>query len=435
MKPDPSHGNVLVLVDEDDAGEQIAQLVAATGERPTIAHWDSPLPPDSGAEFPVDLIVTDRSLDDPDSLAVLRSLHSGELLPHAPRLHLLRDEAAREDLRLAGPDGVSLAMAFPPDPTEFKVRIRLAAEVGRLRREIERSAILDPHTGLNNRAFLLRRLGEELARARRHRTPLSLVLFDVDRLRRINDAFGYNTGDSVVQQFAQIIRVQVRTEDILGRLAGATLAVVMPGNGVRGAATFANKVRTDTEDVLLRHGEEIYPVHVSAGITTYPDASGLESADAMVRAAEAALAEAKARGGNRVFIDANALRRERPLVLVADPDPELVDLAEDFLTLDDYEVVRAESARTALEVLRSRRPDLVVLDLHMAESEDDTPLIERIRSLYPAGRFPIIGLSRDTGIVPEHLARLGVERFITKPFSVSLLRGAAREVLEEARIP
>jgi len=305
--------------------------------------------------------------------------------------------------------------------------------VGRLRREIERSATLDPQTGLSNRAYLLRRLEEEFARARRHRSPLSLVLFDVDRLRRINDTFGHTTGDSVVQQFVEIVRVQVRKEDVLGRLTGAILAVVMPGNGVRGAATFASKVRTDTEEVALRYGDEVYPVHVSVGITTYPDSPDLHTADAMIRAAEGALSEAKARGGNRVFIDERALRHARRVVLVADTDSELLDLAEDLLTLDDFDVVRASSARAALETLRVRRPDLMVVDLHMAEFEGGTPLIEQIQSLFPSGEFPIIGLSRDAGTSPEHLTRLGVDRFITKPFSVSLLRGAARELLEEAR--
>ncbi len=435
MQPDPPHGNVLVLVDDNDAGELIARAVAATGERPAIARWGADLPAGGADGLAIDLVITDRMLDSPASEAVLPRLLSGEIHPHAPRIHLFRTETARQELRRAVPDGLDLSMAFPAAPAELQVRIRLAAEVGRLRREIDRSATLDPATGLSNRTYFLRRLEEEFARAKRHRTALSLVVFDVDRLRRINDTFGWTTGDSVVQQFVEIVRIQVRKEDVAGRLNGATLAVLMPGNGVRGAAAFASKVRTDTEEVVLQYANDLYPVHVSSGITTFPDSPNLHSAEAMLRAAEGALAEAKSRGGNRVFIDEHALRHERRVVLVADTDPELLDSAEDLLTLDDYDVVLADSARAALETLRSRRPDLLVVDLHMAELEGGTPLIEQIQSLFPSGEFPIIGLSRDSGTSPEHLTRLGVDRFITKPFSVSLLRGVARELLEETRTP
>jgi CheY-like chemotaxis protein len=195
----------------------------------------------------------------------------------------------------------------------------------------------------------------------------------------------------------------------------------------------ANKVRTETEEAVLEHDGAEFAMRVSAGISTYPDNQAIASADDLVRVAENALAEAKARGGNRVFIDEATLRRERRVVLVADPDPDLLDLAEDLLTLDDLRVVKAATAQATLETLRSRPPDLLVLDLGMLERDGGAPLIERIQQLFPGNRFPIVGLSRDGGLDPDRLQRLGVDRFITKPFSVSLLRGAARELLDAYR--
>jgi DNA-binding response OmpR family regulator len=139
------------------------------------------------------------------------------------------------------------------------------------------------------------------------------------------------------------------------------------------------------------------------------------------------------RGGNRVFIDEGVLRKERPIVLVVDGDAHLLDLAEDLLAMDDFRVVKAETARTALETLRFRRPDLLVLDLAMPDHEEGVTLIERVLRLFPGSRFPIIGLSGDATADPEKIVRLGVDRFITKPFSVSLLRSAARELLDAYR--
>jgi DNA-binding response OmpR family regulator len=95
--------------------------------------------------------------------------------------------------------------------------------------------------------------------------------------------------------------------------------------------------------------------------------------------------------------------------------------------------VKAENASTALQTLSSRRPDLLVLDVGIVDHGEGVALIERVRGLYPSSRFPIIGLSGDVNADPDALARLGVDRFITKPFSVSLLRSAARELLESYR--
>jgi len=221
----------------------------------------------------------------------------------------------------------------------------------------------------------------------------------------------------------------------MGRMGGDVFGVVLPGNRYRGAAILANKIRTDAEEASVsRSGVEI-AIRVSCGISTYPDNRALKSADDLVSTAETALREAKNRGGNRVFIDEGVLRTERPIVLVVDSDPHLLGLAEDLLTLDDYRVVKADNARTALATLTFRRPDLLVLDLGMVDPDGGAPLIEKVQQLYATSRFPIVGLSTDPNGDPDAMTRFGVDRFITKPFSVSLLRSAARELLDSYRVP
>jgi len=427
---EPLHGNVLVLVDDAESGDQLGRAVAETGERPRIVRPDARFgipPTDQEAS---DLVITDLSSGAAASRALLTSLLTGELLAGVPRIHLYRNEAARREIAEGGPDATWLALPYPPSPQELQVRVRLASEVGRLRRLVERAEIHDPLTALCNRRFLLHRLEEEFARARRHKSVLSLLLLDIDALAEINDVYGHTTGDSVIQRFAEILRGQTRRENVVGRFQGATFAAILPGNGFRGAATYANKVRNDTEEIVLQHGSEIRRVHVSAGITTYPDSDLVNTAERLLKASERALREAKARGGNRVFIDEAVLRHERRVVLMIDSDAELLDLAEDLLAVDDLKVVRAENPRTALETLRFRKPDLLVIDLQMADSGGSAALIDQIQGLFPGGPFPIIGLSRDGAASSERLARLGLDRFLTKPFSLSLLRSAVRELLE-----
>jgi CheY-like chemotaxis protein len=81
----------------------------------------------------------------------------------------------------------------------------------------------------------------------------------------------------------------------------------------------------------------------------------------------------------------------------------------------------------------SHQPDLLVLDVGMIDHDEGIALIERVQQLFPGTRFPIIGLSGDPAADADRLARLGVDRFITKPFSVSLLRSAARELFDAYR--
>ena len=159
----------------------------------------------------------------------------------------------------------------------------------------------------------------------------------------------------------------------------------------------------------------------------------MDSPVELVSSAEEALGEAKQRGGGRVFIDEAVMRRRRRLVVIADPDPRLLDLAEDLLAMDDFSVVRAESEAVLFETLRARRPDVLILDLvHLANGEPAL-LIEKIRSMFPDAPVPIIGLASAPGPSLERVGRVGVDRYLTKPFSVSVLRSVARDIIEQHR--
>jgi diguanylate cyclase (GGDEF)-like protein len=434
MEMEPQHGNVLVLTTDEETGERLRRWVEAAGERAVLLSGAEKFLMVRGDDPTVDLLVTDLDTDHPASGALVDRLVRGDLFDGVPQIHLFRDLGLRDALSQAGSSFAAASMASPPEAGEFQARVRLAAEVGRLRRELQRQSIRDPMTGLFNRRYLLLRLEEEFSRARRHRTALSLALFDVDHLKQINDAFGQVAGDSVIRGVARTIRGCVRKEDVLGRIGEEAFAVVLPGNRYRGAATFANKVRTDTEGFLSRYDHDNAQVRISAGICTFPDNGAVRTPDDLIRMAENALSQAKARGGNRVFIDEGVLRHARPVVLVADADEALLDLAEDLLGLDDLQVLRATSARAALETLRFRRPDLLVLDVHLAEEESGASLIERVQALAGDGRFPVVGLSREPGRDGEELQRLGVDRYITKPFSLTVLRSLVRELLDARQV-
>jgi diguanylate cyclase (GGDEF)-like protein len=430
---DPATGHVLLLCDDRPQSERLARWIAATGHEVVVLAGREKFLMNEGDDLRVNLVVTDLDSDDPSVRKLLDRLLSGDLFRAIPQLHVFRDLALMAAWRQGHPALAPYALAGPPSAEEFEARLRLATEVGRLQRELARHSTRDGLTSLANRRYLLLRVDEEFSRARRYRTPLSFALFDIDGLKEVNDLHGQATGDAMIRRVGELIRGQVRREDVIGRMGEDVFGVALPGNRYRGAATLANKIRTDVEEaVVVRTAGEI-GIRLSCGISTYPDNRTIKSPDDLVATAENALREAKARGGNRVFIDEGVLRMERPIVLIVDADTHLLDLAEDLLSLDDFRVVKAESARTALETLGFRRPDLLVVDIGIVDHDQGVTLLERVQQLFPTSRFPIIGLSGDPNADPDALSRLGVDRFITKPFSVSLLRSAARELLESYR--
>ena len=427
---DAPAGQVLLITDDRDAAGVLSRWIGAVGLEVVVVSGAEIALMKEGDDDRVTLVVTDLETGAPDLLALLERLLAGALFRGIPQIHLIRDPARLRALRQGDPTGAAALMAGPPQAEDLQARVRLAAELGRLRRESARHATTDPLTGLANRRSLFHRIGQEISRARRYRTPLSLVVVDVDGLKAVNDAHGQGAGDAVLRDVGRLIESHVRREDVCGRIGEDSFAVLLPGNRYRGAAVLANKIRTEADAMAVAFGGLGITLHVSAGIATYPDSPGVSSADDLVRCAENALRGAKERGGNRVLIDEATLRKERRIILVVDPDTELLDLTEDLLSVDDYRVLKAATAHTAMETLRVRRPDLLVLDLSTAEGDGGPPLLERIQAMFPGSRFPIIGLLRDPAADPEKLARLGVDRFITKPFSLTLLRSAARELLE-----
>ena len=226
---------------------------------------------------------------------------------------------------------------------------------------------------------------------------------------------------------------QIRKEDVYGRWGATSFATILTSATHRGAAVFANKVRGDSEAFRVAVRDGSVPLKISAGISTYDPKGAIEGALAMAGAAENALIEAKKRGGNRVFIDEAILDRERRIVAIADTDEELLDLAEDLLSMDDFRVVRAGNVRDLLAALDGRRPDVLLLEIGPVAGDEAVAVVDRVRTMFSAAPVPMVGMIADPATPPELIGRMGLDRYLTKPFSVSVLRSVARDVIEHRR--
>jgi diguanylate cyclase (GGDEF)-like protein len=164
----------------------------------------------------------------------------------------------------------------------------MALENARLYEEARALADRDPLTGFYNHRYLHQRFAEEVARTKRAREPLSVLMLDLDKFKLVNDSFGHLYGDRVLSWTAEIIRSTLRSTDIPARYGGDEFAIVLPGTSASAAARAADRIHAAfaTAAHVGQAGEQI-DVSLSIGVATYP-ADG-RSATELIAVADAAL--------------------------------------------------------------------------------------------------------------------------------------------------
>ena len=179
--------------------------------------------------------------------------------------------------------------------------------------QLEHAALTDALTGLPNRRAIETRLDQEVSRATREETALSLAIVDADRFKRINDRFGHAAGDAALRALAAALRDELREHDLIGRWGGDEFLVLLPATSPKAAADAIDRTRRTiaATGVPLPGGEAI-GLCVSAGVQTWDPTHHAAPAD-LVRDADLALLEAKARGRDRVvaFSDLTKAARGR----------------------------------------------------------------------------------------------------------------------------
>lgn len=173
----------------------------------------------------------------------------------------------------------------------------------RLVGELHALATTDSLTGLKTRRAFQELASHEFEIARRYQRDLSAIMLDVDHFKRVNDSFGHDIGDAVLCAVGDACRAQVRASDIIGRLGGDELVLVLPGTGIAAAALVADRIRCAIDARPIRVGDRLVPVTTSLGVA---DATTCGSLDELLRNADAALYEAKAEGRNRTHAQRSA---------------------------------------------------------------------------------------------------------------------------------
>ena len=166
--------------------------------------------------------------------------------------------------------------------------------------EIYRMAIFDGLTQIHNRRYLEEFTEREISRCKRHGRPLSLMLFDVDHFKSINDQHGHLTGDYVLRELAARIMGRIRKEELFARYAGDEFVVVLPESMVTEAEKFALAVLDLVGGEPFSFDGETLTVTISIGVGSLAD--GIDTPSQLVKAADDALYRAKRGGRGRVSL-------------------------------------------------------------------------------------------------------------------------------------
>lgn len=177
---------------------------------------------------------------------------------------------------------------------DVSARVRAEAEKEQLLKRLDVLATHDPLTGAWNRRQFDELLAREIARAHRYRQPLSLIMFDIDHFKNVNDTHGHLAGDDLLAALSVYVSANIRDSDILARWGGEEFMLIVPGVDVEAAARQAEKLRA-----LIEHGDfgVIGRVTCSFGVTQFRNG---DTPDGFTGRADAAMYRAKQTGRNRV---------------------------------------------------------------------------------------------------------------------------------------
>jgi two-component system cell cycle response regulator len=168
--------------------------------------------------------------------------------------------------------------------------------------EIYRMTIIDGLTGAHNKRYFIEFLEREIARCQRYQRPLSLLMFDIDHFKKINDSHGHLTGDYVLKEMAKRLLGRIRKEELLARYGGEEFAVVLPETTHESAVQFAEVIRNLVAAEPFEYEGDSFPVTISIGVSTLEGTYEGQPADPLdfIKRADTNLYGAKRGGRNMV---------------------------------------------------------------------------------------------------------------------------------------
>jgi two-component system, cell cycle response regulator len=316
-----SHEHARVLLLEDSSLDQEKIVESLKRDHDEVAPTETTaraIERALGEEF--DLVVISLTLLDEDGLRLCSQLRSNERTRQVPIL-LMADEGDLSRVAKGLELGANDYLLKPLDRNELVARVRTQVRrrryQDRLRANYEQSlsmALTDSLTGVFNRRYVSAHLPRLLERAVDSNKPVSVLMFDIDHFKVVNDTYGHDVGDDVLKEVANRASRNLRTFDLVARMGGEEFLVILPDTDGEAAALVAERLRERIGDKMFQVNHQVGELSVTVSIGFTIGGRPGDTADMLIKRADDALYQAKRTGRNRVVRD---LREDSPAVSAA----------------------------------------------------------------------------------------------------------------------
>lgn len=254
---------------------------------------------------PLDVILCDLDMPGMDGFKFLSMIKTRKELQDIPVI--LVTGVNDQESKIRGLErGASDYLTKPYDPAELIARVKVQLKIKTLQDSLKKSnqALMelsntDPLTHLSNRRFLMKTLEKELQRCERSQKPMALIMVDVDHFKPVNDTYGHQQGDVVLQILADQMKAHLRDYDLAARFGGEEFALVLPETALAEAVQVAERLRVAISELRIPTEHAEIRLTISLGVATYPHPK-VRTVDNLILEADRALYNAKERGRNRV---------------------------------------------------------------------------------------------------------------------------------------
>ncbi len=254
------------------------------------------------------IVITDWMMPEMNGPELCKAIRAHEF-PGYVFIVLLTSLDSKDDIITGLQAGADDYLTKPFNQAELVARLNTGRRILDLERslrnaneEIRLLSVTDPLTKVFNRGYINSHLPVEISRACRYQRPLSLIMCDIDHFKKINDTYGHLAGDSVLMNFADILKINTRINiDWLARYGGEEFLIILPETGVNGAEIVAERLRGAVADASIPIADRSVTITASFGVagcnaTPY----GQLTADTLIGHADMCLYRAKNEGRNKV---------------------------------------------------------------------------------------------------------------------------------------
>lgn len=291
--------NTLLIVDDENVNLKVLNYILGN-EYVIYTAKDGIGAIEKAKKYKPDLILLDILMPDMDGYQTLAAIREDEEIKKTPVIFITgldSDEDEEKGLSLDAADYITK----PFSAAIVKLRVQHQIRIINQLRTIEHLSMIDQLTNIPNRRCFDRHFQMEWKQAIREKTPLSLLMLDIDDFKNVNDTYGHQQGDIILQMVAKIFPLAFRRPiDFAARWGGEEFIALLPNTHLEGAMEIAEKIRADIEKKETPYSGGVIKITISIGVNTLVPVQS-SSLNAFISNADKALYAAKEAGKNRVF--------------------------------------------------------------------------------------------------------------------------------------